>query len=102
MGKLSGLARNSGTWMNLTIIGIQFPVCIVIGYLWGRWMDGLFGTQPYLTAIFSGFGIIAGFRNLFWIVGEAEKLEQRAGTDAASNPPESSETSPSDRSQGAG
>jgi len=70
-----GAFRNAGSWMNLTIVGIQFPICIVLGYLWGRWMDSLFGTAPYLMVIFSVFGIIAGFRNLFWIVGEAEKIE---------------------------
>jgi ATP synthase protein I len=67
--------------MNLTIVGIQFPICIVLGYLWGRWMDGLFGTAPYLMVIFSIFGIIAGFRNLFWIVGEAEKIEAEQARD---------------------
>ncbi len=44
-------------------IGIAFPLALVIGYLWGSGMDKLFGTEPYLTYIFSGFGIVAGFVN---------------------------------------
>lgn len=83
MIKRGGAFRNAGSWMNLTIVGIQFPICIVLGYLWGRWMDGLFGTAPYLMIIFSVFGIIAGFRNLFWIVGEAEKLDRQQARQAA-------------------
>lgn len=44
-------------------IGIAFPLALAIGYLWGSWMDRLFGTEPYLTYVFSGFGIVAGFVN---------------------------------------
>lgn len=44
-------------------IGIAFPLALAIGYLWGSWMDKLFGTEPYLTYVFSGFGIVAGFVN---------------------------------------
>lgn len=44
-------------------IGIAFPLALGIGYLWGSWMDGAFGTAPYLTYLFSGFGAVAGFLN---------------------------------------
>jgi F0F1-type ATP synthase assembly protein I len=32
-------------------------------------MDKLFGTRPWLTAIFSGLGIVAAFVNLFRMAG---------------------------------
>lgn len=44
-------------------IGLAFPIAIVIGYFWGRWLDRMFSTAPWLTAIFSIFGIVAGFVN---------------------------------------
>ena len=43
----------------------MFPMAIGLGALWGRGMDKLFGTWPWLTGIFTGFGIIAAFVNLF-------------------------------------
>lgn len=46
-------------------IGYMFPVAIGLGYLWGWGMDRLFGTKPWLTWIFTGFGIAAAFLNLF-------------------------------------
>lgn len=46
-------------------IAWMFPIAIGLGFLWGRGMDKLFGTYPWLTAIFSGFGVIAAFVNLF-------------------------------------
>lgn len=46
-------------------IGWMFPIAIGLGFGWGYGMDKLFNTWPWLTSIFSGFGIIAAFVNLF-------------------------------------
>ena len=46
-------------------LGLLFPLAIGIGYLLGRWLDGLFGIKPWLTIIFTVFGIAAAFVNLF-------------------------------------
>ena len=91
--------HKAGSWLNLSIVGIQFPVAIVIGYLWGRWLDSVFGTRPWLTGLFSLFGIAAGFLNLFRITASAarEEKEDADGTeggsdeDRRSTPPEASE-----------
>ena len=48
-------------------IAWMFPLAIIIGFIWGWYMDKWFGTWPWLTAIFSVFGIIAAFLNLFRI-----------------------------------
>lgn len=45
----------------------MFPIAIGLGALWGWGMDRWFGTWPWLTAIFCGFGVIAAFINLFRI-----------------------------------
>lgn len=46
-------------------IGWMFPIAIGLGFLWGWGMDKVFHTRPWLTYIFSGFGVIAAFINLF-------------------------------------
>jgi len=74
--------QKAGTWANLSIIGIQFPVAIVIGYFWGKGMDKVFHTYPWLTVIFSLFGIAAGFVNLFRITARAAREED---AEAAAN-----------------
>lgn len=48
-------------------IGWMFPIAMGLGYVWGWGMDKLFGTYPWLTAIFTFFGIVAAFINLFRI-----------------------------------
>ncbi len=49
---------------------------MVIGYLWGRTMDRWFGTSPWLTIVFSLFGIAAGFLNLFRMTAKAARDEE--------------------------
>lgn len=51
--------------LELSSLGLMFPLAIGIGYGWGYGMDLLFGTKPWLTWIFTGFGIAAAFLNLF-------------------------------------
>ncbi len=47
----------------------------VIGLALGYWLDGVFGTSPWLTLIFLVLGIIAGFRNIF-ILGKRSNRPQ--------------------------
>ena len=53
-------------------IGWMFPLSIGIGFGMGYGLDKLFGTWPWLSAIFSVFGIIAAFINLFRMAGSTE------------------------------
>lgn len=50
-------------------LGFMFPLAIAIGFGWGWWMDGVFGTWPWLSIIFTGFGVAAAFLNLFRFAG---------------------------------
>jgi ATP synthase protein I len=68
--------RQGSNWLNASIVGIQFPVAMAIGYFWGQWMDGLFGTKPWLTIIFFVLGLIAGFVNLFRITLSTGREEE--------------------------
>lgn len=58
---------------------------MALGYFWGRWLDGVFGTGKWLTLVFALFGVAAGFVNLFRITMEATREEERrqAGDDGA-------------------
>ena len=46
-------------------IGWMFPIAIGTGALIGWGLDKAFGTKPWLTWIFLGFGVAAAFLNLF-------------------------------------
>ena len=64
--------RETRGWIEASSIGWMFPIAIGLGYLWGWGMDKLFGTHPWLTGIFTLFGIIAAFINLFRMAGKSD------------------------------
>lgn len=51
--------------LDLAALGFMFPVAIGTGYLIGWFLDRQFGTWPWLTAVFTIFGVAAAFTNLF-------------------------------------
>ncbi len=68
--------RQARTWLDVSVVGIQFPVAIALGFFFGRWLDAQLNTTPYLTGLFVLFGIIAGFVNLFRITAAAARAEE--------------------------
>jgi F0F1-type ATP synthase assembly protein I len=69
--------------LEASALGFMFPVAIGIGFLWGYGMDKLFDTWPWLTAIFTAFGVIAAFLNLFRLAlrhdGSASRTHKHPG-----------------------
>ena len=61
--------REARQLLEASAIGWMFPIAIGMGFGIGYGLDKLFGTWPWLTSIFSGFGIIAAFINLFRMAG---------------------------------
>ena len=55
----------------LSTIGLTLVLATVIGLAGGYWLDRWLGTSPWLTLIGLGFGIAAGFVNLFRTVNRA-------------------------------
>jgi F0F1-type ATP synthase assembly protein I len=86
MGRGKKQLRRARLWLDVSIVGIQFPVAIAIGYFFGHWLDGLLNTDPWLTIVFALCGITAGFVNLFRITAQAERAEKELDNlDAANN-----------------
>ncbi|PWB76673.1 MAG: hypothetical protein C3F15_04670 [Holophagae bacterium] len=97
--------RAAGTWLNASIVGIQFPVAIAIGYFFGRFLDRHLATGPWLTIVFSVFGIAAGFVNLFRITAQAGRSEEdrlRPELGLRVYPPDEDEEKDEDAQQGRG
>ena len=59
--------RQNETLLEASSIGLMFPIAMGLGFGWGWGMDKLFHTSPWLTWIFTIFGVIAAFINLFRI-----------------------------------
>lgn len=59
-------------------LGLAFPIAMAIGYFWGRWLDRLLGTAPWLTVVFSIFGVAGGFVNAFRVAVRIGREEDEA------------------------
>ena len=55
-------------------IGFSVALSIFIGLAIGVWLDRKFDTSPWLTLIFLGFGIAAGYRNIGLAIKKSRKL----------------------------
>ena len=57
-------------------IGLSLVLSIFIGLGIGVYLDRkVFHTTPWLTLIFLGFGIAAGYRNIFYAIKKTKKID---------------------------
>jgi ATP synthase protein I len=56
-------------------LSFSIALSIVIGLGIGYWLDTKFETSPWLTLIFLGLGVIAGFRNIYLALQRARRLK---------------------------
>lgn len=61
----------------LSSLGISMVAATIIGLAFGYYLDRWLGTSPWLTLLFLGFGIAAGFRNLFVLSNRELKRQKR-------------------------
>ena len=62
-------------------VGIMFPVAIAFGSLIGHWLDGRFGTSPWLLLAGFGFGVATALRELLRAVKELDEKDASSGDD---------------------
>lgn len=60
-------------YVALSTVGIMFVTCVIIGYGIGYYLDKLFNTSPYLMLLFTIFGMLAGFVELWKIAKKISK-----------------------------
>jgi F0F1-type ATP synthase assembly protein I len=53
--------------------GLELGISVALGALFGRWLDGELGTEPWMLLVFLILGLIAGFRGVLRAVARADK-----------------------------
>lgn len=56
-------------------IGIEMGAALVVGMGIGWFLDRTFDTRPWCLVIFTGLGIVAGFRNVLRAANRAARQE---------------------------
>jgi ATP synthase protein I len=62
--------------LSASAAGLELGVSVAIGALFGRWLDGRLGTEPWLLIVFLILGLIAGFRGVLRAVARAERADR--------------------------
>ncbi len=65
-GSLADSVRTIGA---LSSVGLSFVLAIVIGVLFGLWLDRIFGTNRVFFFIFFVLGFVAGILNVYRTAG---------------------------------
>jgi ATP synthase protein I len=55
-------------------LSFSIALAILIGLAIGYWLDTRYDTSPWLTLVFLGLGIIAGFRNIYLAMKKSRRL----------------------------
>lgn len=81
MFKKSKEPGNIGNMLAASSIGIVFVVSIVIGTLFGVWLDSKFNTKPIFTLFFMCIGIASGVKNAYMFIKRSGALDSDDKTD---------------------
>lgn len=78
--------REVSRGQRLTLVGTELSLSIFLGLAGGHWLDGRFGTRPWLTLFGLLLGISAGFKGLF-DAARRERSRLRSDDSRPSDPP---------------
>ncbi len=74
--KLTG----SGTWfqqmMKYGTVGLEMGICTFLGIMIGTYLDRRFHTTPWMTILFTFFGLVAAFKSLFTLARRVIREEE--------------------------
>ena len=57
--------------------GLELGIAVMLGALFGHWLDGKLGTAPWMLLVFLIIGLVAGFRGVLRAVARADKAAGR-------------------------
>jgi len=77
-------------------IGFEMALSVAVGVLGGRWLDGRFGTEPWLGYLGLFFGLAAAARS-FYRVAQETRRTLSADSNAQAEEPDADPTHPLSR-----
>ena len=84
LSSVSGAAHNGRQFyqtLSASSLGLELGLSVVVGILFGRWLDGRLGTTPWLMLAFLGIGLAAGFRGVLRAVRRADRAAEAEARD---------------------
>jgi ATP synthase protein I len=60
-------------------VGLEVVVSVLIGFFGGRWLDGRFGTTPWMAVIGLAFGVATAGRFLYRAAKRMQRQTEKDG-----------------------
>ncbi|HEX7836681.1 MAG TPA: AtpZ/AtpI family protein [Kofleriaceae bacterium] len=83
-GSIDPAARSSRRMydgLSASSAGLELGIAVARGALFGHWLDGKLGTEPWMLLVFLVIGLVAGFRGVLRAVARAERADRADRTD---------------------
>jgi ATP synthase protein I len=75
--------RRAFDYLSSSSVGLELGIAVIIGLLFGYWLDRKLGTEPWMMLLFLVFGFVAGLRGVMRAVGRADRAAAREAQEAA-------------------
>ena len=59
--------------LSMSSVGLEFGISVIVGMVFGRWLDGQAGTDPWLMILFLCLGFTAGMRGIVRAMNRADR-----------------------------
>lgn len=69
--------RRAFDYLSSSSVGLELGISVIIGVLFGYWLDRKLGTEPWMMLLFLGFGFAAGMRGVIRAVKRADRAAAR-------------------------
>lgn len=69
-------AKRAYDALSASSVGLELGISVILGLLFGWWLDKQLGTAPWMMLLFLVFGLIAGFRGVMRAVTRAERAAE--------------------------
>lgn len=74
---LASKSRGAFEAVSFSSVGLEMGISVILGLLFGRWLDGKAGTDPWLMILFICFGFAAGMRAVVVAMRKADRIAAR-------------------------
>lgn len=72
---------------SLSTIGLEMALSIALGFVGGRWLDGKFGTGPWLQWVGLALGLAAAGMSLYRLLRHAQNMMKDSDNDSRNDVP---------------
>jgi len=69
--------RAAMQFLSSSSVGLELGISVIVGLLFGYWLDRKIGTEPWMMLLFLVLGLVAGMRGVIRAVHRSDRAAAR-------------------------